>query len=392
MGQKSAAVKMMRGNLFTFKSPKMKILSSDNSIFGLVNFREPVFRYFNDQGYDVVLVAPNPVNGEDMARVAPAYAKYIPVQMERTGQNPLGDLMYLWRLFKIYREEKPDYIFHYTIKPNIYGSIAAKLCGIRTSCMVAGLGYAFENKGIKNRIARWLYKVGLKCSEKVLVLNESNVQELIRSGIAKSEQVILLSGGEGLVLGDYVCNGSATADVAFMMVARMLYEKGYSEYVEASAKIRKKYPEVRCCLLGPIDELYPNAVSRDRISRDVESGVVEYLGFTSTPSEIMGEPSVAIVLPSYYHEGFNRALMESCALGRPVITTDFPGCKELVEDGVNGYICKKKDAESLYQAMERYISLSPDERLLMGVEGRRIAEKRLISKMLFIFMKILSEV
>lgn len=354
----------------------MKILFSDNSLFGLVNFREPVFRYFKEQGHDVVLVAPKPTDGEDMVKMAPDYVKYIPVVMERTGQNPLGDLKYLCRLLKIYREEKPDYIFHYTIKPNIYGSIAAKLCGIRSSCMVAGLGYAFENRGVKNRLARLLYKVGLGCSEKVLVLNENNAQELKRSGIAKSGQVILLDGGEGLVLSDYECKRTVTSDVVFMMVARMMYEKGYSEYVDASAKIRKKHPDVRCCLLGPIDEVHPDAVSRDRINRDVESGAVEYLGFTSTPSLVMGDPSVAIVLPSSYHEGLNRALMESCALGRPIITTDVPGCKELVEEGVNGYLCKKRDAESLYEAMEKYLSLSPIKRQLMGMEGRRIAENR----------------
>ena len=352
----------------------MKILFSDNSLFGLVNFREPVFRHFYELGYDIVLVAPKPVDGEDMVKAAPAYAKYIAIEMQRTGQNPAGDMKYFLQLFKIYKKEKPDYIFHYTIKPNIYGSIAAKLVGIRSSCMVAGLGYAFDSNGIKNQIARSLYKIGLKCSEKVMLLNSSNKQKLISLGILKESKVVFLKGGEGLVLDSYKCCSEASSDVVFLMVARILYDKGYSEFVEASRRICIEYPKVRCCLLGPVDEMYPNAVYRKQIDSDVEAGYVEYLGFTDNPSEIMSREEIVVVLPSY-HEGFSRSLMETCALGRPIITTDIPGCKELVIDGFNGFLCKRKDSESLYEAMKKYILLSLDARSKMGMNGRALAEE-----------------
>lgn len=353
----------------------MKILFSDNSLFGLVNFREPVFKHFYDLGYEIILVAPKPAAGEDMTRLAPDYAKYIPIKMNRTGQNPIADLKYMYRLFKIYKREKPDYIFHYTIKPNIYGSIAAKMSSIRSSCMVAGLGYAFDSGGYKNRIARVLYKIGVRYAEKVLVLNEENQKRLIDSDIVPKNKIVLLRGGEGLVLSDYNMRSDVSRDVVFLMIGRMLYDKGYFEFVEASRKIRTLYPKVRCCLLGPIDEVYPNAVSRKQIEVDVAAGYVEYLGFMDNPVPIMSRSDVVVVLASYYHEGFNRSLMEACALGRPIITTDIPGCKELVIDGQNGYLCRPKNVESLFDTMKKYIALSPDERYIMGQNGRNIAEK-----------------
>lgn len=173
-----------------------KILFCDNSLYDLLNFRGDVIENYLLDGYEIVLVAPQ----TSMLTNKPTGLKYIPVQLNRSGMNPFHDLKYMWNLIKIYRKEHPDYIFHYTIKPNIYGSLAAKLCGIPSTAMIAGLGYVFDNKGIGCAVARKLYRFALKFSHKVMVLNSYNRDLVIEKKIATPEQVILLPGGEGINL------------------------------------------------------------------------------------------------------------------------------------------------------------------------------------------------
>jgi len=177
----------------------MKIIFSDNSLRELINFREDVILDYANSGNQVVLIAPinrdySPENQN---------IKIIPIEINRSGMNPFSDLKYLTQLLKIYRKEKPDYIFHYTIKPNIYGSIAAKIAGIPSTAMIAGLGYVFTNKGIGSRIARMLYRFAMRFPEKVLVLNDYNREVLISRKIVAPEKIILLKGGEGVNLSKF---------------------------------------------------------------------------------------------------------------------------------------------------------------------------------------------
>ena len=179
----------------------MKILFSDNSLWGLLNFRGCIIRQFILKGYDVVLVAPMDPEGRQMK--IPDGAKYIPIIMNRAGVNPVADLYYYYRVRKIYRQEHPDYIFHYTIKPNIYGSLAARLCGIPSTAMVAGLGYVFNNKGIGNVVARRLFRFALRFPQHIFVLNAFNKALMLEKRIARPEQIIFLEGGEGINLSYY---------------------------------------------------------------------------------------------------------------------------------------------------------------------------------------------
>ena len=353
----------------------MKLLFCDNTIWGLVNFREPVFRWFYEQGHEVVLVAPSD-EGTEMKTSIPSYVKYVPVRLKRTSRNPLGDVLYMLRLLKIYRRERPDYIFHYTIKPNIYGSLAARSLGIRSSAMVAGLGYAFSRRGVTGALVRGLYAAGLRCAERVFVLNEGNRATLLRYGICRDSKLLLLSGGEGVDLARFAFSGNdLCGHTVFLMVARVLYDKGYAEFVEAARRIREAGHDAEFWLLGPVDESYPNAVPQTRIDADVSAGYIKYLGFSRNPQNIMKLPGVVVVVSSY-HEGMNRSLMEACALGKPVITTDIPGCREMVDEGRNGFSVPPKDAEALAKAMSDYLSLTDDEKAAMGRAGRELAEKR----------------
>ena len=176
----------------------MKLILCDNSLKELINFRGDVIKHFYDKGFSIVVIAPNTLTA-DANPIVKNYKIYSP-KLERSGMNPIRDLGYFFKLLKIYRLEKPDLVFHYTIKPNIYGSIAAKLCGIPSVAMVTGLGYAFSHKGIKTFIARNLYRFALQFPRKVFVLNEDNMTKLLNQRILKKEQVILLYGGEGINL------------------------------------------------------------------------------------------------------------------------------------------------------------------------------------------------
>lgn len=353
----------------------MKLLFCDNTIWGLCNFREPVFRHFHERGHEIVLVAPADEGTQIKTRV-PAYARHIPVHLARTGRNPLSDIGYMRQLYSIYRRERPDYIFHYTIKPNIYGTLAARLCGIPSTAMVAGLGYMFQKRNVTGRLALGLYRFGLHYARHVFVLNQGNRDTLLKHHIASEDKLVLLKGGEGIDTSIIKEGNTHRGDkTTFLMVARALYDKGYAEFVEAARLLKDKRAEADFCLLGAIDEAYPNAVSKETMKADVQSGCIKYLGFTDHPLEVMSRPGTVIVLPSY-HEGLNRSLMEACALGKPIITTDIPGCRETVEDGKNGYLVPVKDAQALAGAMTRYLSLDADAKAAMGHASRAMAVER----------------
>lgn len=177
---------------------KKKILFCDNSLRDLLNFRGDVINSYATEGCEVILVAPKTCEYEGAKNI-----QYIPVEMNRSGMNPFKELVYMWNLFRIYRKEKPDYIFHYTIKPNIYGSLAARLCGIPSTAMVAGLGYVFNNRGIGNVVARRLFRFALRFPQHIFVLNAFNKALMLEKRIARPEQIIFLEGGEGINLSYY---------------------------------------------------------------------------------------------------------------------------------------------------------------------------------------------
>lgn len=368
----------------------MKILFTDNSLWSQLNFRGDVIKHLRDAGHEVLLLSPTdtPSKGMDV----PDGVRHIAVGMERTSTNPLHDVRYFLRLLRIYRRERPDYIFHYTIKPNIYGTWAARLLGIRSTAMVAGLGFTFSHGGWASSVAHQLFRLGVGFSDKVMVLNEENMRILLEQGIAGKKQIILLEGGEGVNLDKFAFSDNRSDKTIFLMVARVLYDKGYKEVVEATKIVKRTHPEVEVQVLGPVDEAYPNAVNREQIRKDEESGAITYLGYTPEPVKWMGRPGILLLLSSY-HEGLNRSLMEGCALGKPIIASDIPGCRETVRVGKNGYLVPPKNVNALADAMLRYLSLSDEEKEAMSLHSRRLAEERFdVSRVVEVYDRILKEV
>lgn len=351
-----------------------KILFCDNVLWGLVNFRGSVIRHFVQQGDEVVLVAPQ--DDESIMKVdIPEDVRYIPVRLNRCSRNPFTDLIYCAHLYRIYRKEHPDYIFHYTIKPNVYGSIAARLAGINCTGMVAGLGYGLLGDGMLSRLLAVMYRYAFKYASSIFVLNKFNYQYLLDHKFCTSAQLRLFKGGEGVNLSAYpYVREESGSPVVFLMVGRVLYDKGYREYVQAAKIVKQQYPDVRCQLLGMLDETYPAHVDEEELKRDVEEGTIEYLASTNDVMQYLGRSGVVVVLPSYF-EGLSRSLMEACAVGRPIIATDIPGCRETVDEGKNGFLVKVKDSSSLAEGMLRYLSLSDAEKQAFSRHSRKKAEE-----------------
>lgn len=347
----------------------MKVLFCDNSLRNFLNFRGDVMQSFLQKGYDVVLVVPQMEVNSSVN--VPKGIRLYELKFNPNSINPIADLKYLLSLWKIYWRERPNIAFHYTIKPNIYGTFAARILGIKTVAMVAGLGYIFTDDSIKKKIGRGLYKSALRLANKVLVLNESNCSMLVNKGFVMPNRVLLLKGGEGVNLKKFPYEEKHFETTRFLMVARVLYDKGYTEYVEAAEILKRKYPNVDVELLGPLAEDSLMGVPRSVLKGDVDAGKIKYLGETSDVPSYLNRDGVVVVVSSY-HEGLNRSLMEACAMGCPAITTDIPGCREAVADGSNGLLVPVKDAQALADAMIRFVEMS--------VEGKKRMSRNAYAK------------
>lgn len=340
------------------------ILLSDNTLWSCLNFREYIINKFVDQGYHVVIVAPN----DNFVEVdIPTNITYEPIEMKRTGSNPIKDFMYMIRLRAIYQKYKPFVIFHYTIKPNIYGTFAAKTLGIPSVAVVTGLGYVFANRGIICKIAHSLYRKALSFAQYVVFLNNDNYQLMLSREMVRISNSIVLTGGEGINIKCVEATPlSQIGQTYFLMIARVLYDKGYTEFVEAA----KANPIAQFQLIGAID-INPQAVPPDIVKNET---AIEYLGFIPRDKvfDYINKCS-CVVLPSY-HEGMSVTLTEAIAMGRPVICSDIAGCREMVDDGVNGYLVPPKDCKALAAACAKFIALSSEQKEEMARHSRRKAE------------------
>lgn len=353
---------------------KKKIIFSGNHLYDLMNFRGFVIRRLHKEGHQVIVIAPK--QGEFGATLAhlPKGVRFIPVKMDRCGTNPFRDLSYYRSLLRIYKKERPDFIFHYSIKPNIYGTVAATRLGIPNAAMIAGLGYAISEGGIMTHLANYMYRKAVCHATRVFTLSRDNYDYVIQKRFSTAEKTILLKGGEGVDLKAYPFKKNASPHTRFLLVARVLADKGYHEFVEAARIVRAQYPEVRFQLLGTIDPKYPLYISLEKVTEDVESGAIEYLGSTDNVVSVAGKAGTVVVLPSY-HEGMSRSLMEALSMGKPIIASDIPGCREMVMEGVNGFLCQSRDARSLADACLRYLQLSEQDKEFFSLASRRLAEQ-----------------
>lgn len=353
----------------------MKILISLNTAWNLLNFRAGLIRTLTAEGYEVVAVAPY----DDHALQLPDLGcRYLPLEMDNQGTHPGRDALLFWRFLRLFMRERPNVYLGYTVKPNVFGSLAARTLGIPVINNIAGLGAVFIRDGWLVKLVRRLYRLALSRSAKVFFQNDDDRQLFTTGGLVRAEITDLLP-GSGIDLTKFAVAPTHSLvgtdrKFRFLLIARMLWDKGVGEYVEAARIIHQRWPQAECCLLGFVDVQNPAAISREQMDSWVEEGIVNYLGVSN---DVRPEIAAAdcIVLPSY-REGTPRALLEAAAMGRPIITTDAVGCREVVDDGHNGFLCKLRDAGDLAEKMELILSLSDEQRREMGQLGREKMERQ----------------
>ena len=342
-----------------------KVVILLNTAWNLLNFREGLIRSLVAEGYEVVAVAPRDDYAEHLTKLG---CRFVPLSMDNQGTNPILDLLLLWHLFRLLKIEQPDVCLSYTVKPNVYGSIAAQALGIPVINNIAGLGAVFIKGGWLNQLVIGLYRLALARSRKVFFQNDDDRQLFIRRRLVK-EGVTDLLPGSGVNLAKFSPTYlPGKTKVHFLLIARMLWDKGVGEFVEAARLLKQRGVDAEFSLLGFLDVQNPAAISQQRMDKWVAEGAIRYLG-VSDDVRVEITQADCVVLPSY-REGTPRTLLEAAAMSRPIITTDAVGCREVVDDGVNGLLCKPKDALDLADKMEQIISMSHYEREEMGRRGR----------------------
>lgn len=348
-----------------------KIVIMLNTAWNLINFRSGLIRSLVSHGYEVVAVAPA---DKYVPQIADIGCKFIPLSMDNNGTHPGRDLMLLWRLFRLIRKERPDVFLGYTVKPNIYGSLAARVSGVPVINNVAGLGMVFIKSGWLNWFVRSLYRFAFARSHKVFFQNEDDRQLFITEKLVYRSVADCLP-GSGVDLKKFQPVPLPTrSPIRFLLVARILWSKGIGEYVKAARLLKKYGHKAEVCLLGFQDVQNPDSISVSQMDKWVAEGVIHYLGVSDNVRKEIARAD-CIVLPSYYREGTPKTLLEAAAMARPIITTDSVGCRDVVDDGVNGFLCRPKDAVSLADNMVRIITMGRAELESMGLCGREKVER-----------------
>ncbi len=340
-------------------------------------------------GHQVTACAPN-ASDDVQNQLAEIGVHYQPITLSRTGINPIGDFASFIQFRSICHSVKPDVIISYTIKPVIYGSLAARTTGItRIFSIITGLGYAFTRSSMKSWIAgviaKYLYRKALAYNNNVFFQNPDDMRFFIKKQIIDSaKKKAVLINGSGIDINQFTPRPFPKT-ISFLLIARLIKDKGIREYVEAAQIIKKKHPSVKFRVAGWIDK-NPNSISQAELDKWISTGTIDYLGKLSDVQPAIADTSV-YVLPSYYPEGTPRTILEAMAMGRPIITTDSPGCRETVKQGINGFMVPIKDSQSLADAMHKFIS-EPEIIGHMGHSSREIAiEKYDVDKVNRVILK-----
>jgi glycosyltransferase involved in cell wall biosynthesis len=351
--------------------PKVKVMIALNTSWNLFNFRAGLICSLVAAGYEVVAVAPP---DDYSLRLQALGCRFVPLPMDNKGTHPGRDMLLFWRFLQLMRKERPQVYLGYTVKPNVYGSLAAHVLRIPVINNIAGLGAVFMQEGCLSRLVRLMYRVALSRSAKVFFQNHDD-RALFVSGKLVSEAVTDRLPGSGIDLTQFVPMPLPNkVPVRYLLIARMLWDKGVGEFVEAARILKKQGLQADFCLLGFMDVQNPTAISRDQMDEWVDEGVIRYLGVSDNVREEIAQAD-CVVLPSYYREGTPRTLLEAAAMARPIVTTDSVGCREVVDDGINGYLCRPRDSQDLADKMEKIAALSPEERERIGMCGRKKAER-----------------
>jgi len=363
----------------------MKFLIIASYPGSVLKFRGALIKALQDKGFEIHIAAPEfEIFPEEYESLTALDYVVHPIPMQRTGTNPLNDAKTLSALYVLIKKIQPSHVMGYTIKPVIYGSLAAKLARVpHRFALITGLGYAFQGadeqdyrKSNLQKIMHKLYSVALASTHKVFFQNPDDEALFKSMGILTPKASTTVVNGSGVDISEYSVQPFATIDdiliPRFLLIARLLGDKGVREYAQAAKIIKDKYPQAQFDLVGWIDD-NPDAIEQQELDRWINEGLFNFWGKLDDVKPAIAASSI-YVLPSY-REGTPRTVLEAMAMGRPIITTDAPGCRETVIDGYNGYLIPVKAVEELAAAMERFI-VNPALIIEMGKASRQLVEEK----------------
>ena len=342
------------------KSNKRILVLANNDV-GLYRFRKDLLAALLNTGHEVYISLPN---GGLVPELVQLGCRYLETPIDRRGMNPIQDSKLFNQYRAMLRKVKPDLVITYTIKPNIYGGLACRMAHIPYAVNITGLGSAIENGGWLKRFVLSLYRPALKDAKVIFFENTGNRDTLVATGVVPKGRDVVLNGA-GVNLEDYPYQPyPQEGPVRFLFVGRIMREKGVDEFFAAARRMKQNYGDgVEFHIVGSFEEAY-----KPLMDELAQAGVVKYHGYQSDMKPFYAMTG-CVVLPSY-HEGMSNVLLEAAASGRPLITSDIPGCREAVENGVSGYLCPVKNAGALYDAMQRFAELPKDLKTEMGGRGR----------------------
>ncbi len=349
----------------------MHVLMTVNAAWNIWNFRRPLVRQLLANGHSVTVLAPSDNSVSELESLG---CRFVNLEMDAKGLNPIEGLRLRRRMERFFRAEAPDVILSYTIKNNIFGALAAKACGIPFIPNVTGLGTAFLSHGALQYLAEFLYRRAFRSLETVFFQNEDDRELFVVRGLVEKGQTRLLP-GSGIDL-DYFRPATYPQEgrsPIFLMISRLLRDKGVVEFVDAARLVKARYPDARFQILGARGAENRTAIPDDLVQSWVEEGLIEYLGTAADVRPNIAEAD-CVVLPSY-REGAPRTLIEAASMARPVIATDVPGCRVVVDGGVSGIFCEARSAQSLADTIVRFMELSRDDRIAMANAGRAKMER-----------------
>ena len=359
----------------------MKVLILANKSTGLYKFRGELLEALIANGHEVFISVPKGDFIEEMQQMG---CRFIETQISRHGTNPLTDLALAKKYCSIIKSVKPDIVFTYTIKPNVYGGIACQLCKVPYVANVTGLGTAVENGGILQKITLALYRTGLKTAKRVFFQNQANQDFMLRHKVVRGAYSLLPGSGVNLERFAPLPYPDETDGIHFVFISRIMREKGIEQYLDAAAHFKGCHPErtLEPQAIGEVEgsKLHFHICGfcepeyKGKLDEYIKNGTAIYHGVVRDVREIH-KISHCTIHPSFYPEGISNVLLESCASARPIITTDRSGCRETIDDGVNGFIVKQRDSKDLIEKIEKFIALPHNQKMQMGLAGRAKVER-----------------
>lgn len=369
---------------------KPLIIFTANQSMALYKFRLGVMLFLKNQGYQIIAIAPSDSFSQKIVQLG---IQFIPVKLNSYKKNPIADIKLFINLLILYKQLKPIFIFHYTVKLNIYGTLAAYIAGnIPSISVVPGRGYSFQKKNWLYRLVNIFYRFSLGYTREVWFLNEEDRDFFVTEGMVERRKTIILP-SEGVNTEYYaprrVMRSKIQDGLTFMLSGRLLWEKGVDEFVKSARLILERYPKTKFHLLGFLDPLDKRVVPAEKIQEWEVEGIVKFMGVAEDVRPFFINVD-CFVLPSYYGEGLPRTLLEAASMEIPIITTSTQGCKDAVSVGENGLLCEPRSVNDLVEKLVTFIELSTADKIRMGKAGRKKVKQQFDEK--FVIRQYLSKI